>query len=289
MKNVISIYKKHQPTVNMYLKNFVTNIKGSPLKTASKILNNNKHIQLMYSVDKNLKQISPIICRRNNDNSGVGNDKSHYFQKVVLDEHNIYISNPYIHYRTGKASLSVVHYIDDTYYVFDIDIISLLEELKLIEFNSLHDRVKRAVYFLGSSTLTFVSITLIIYGITIFASDLFSEDEFDILHGSFKSIIAVTLGLAIFDLARQIFEHEVLFRSLDSDDDKQYKVLGKFLISIIIALSIETLLVVFKIALSGDTSSMLSAFYLIVGTTLMFVGLAWYYKTITKTNCNIDD
>ena len=39
----------------------------------------------------------------------------------------------------------------------------------------------------------------------------------------------------------------------------QNKVLGKFLISIIIALSIETLMVVFKIAL-GDYTQMLAAY-----------------------------
>ena len=288
MKNVISIYKKHNATVDTFLKNLVTNIKGDPLKNADKIFSNNRYIQLIYSVDHELKQTSPIIFKKHKDESGVGNDKTHYFQKLVLDDHNIYISNPYIHYRTGKASLSVVHMIDDIYYVFDIDLITLLEDLKLIEFNSFHDKVKRAIYFLGSATLTFVSIALILYGIYIFGANLLFSD-FDILHDSFKSIIAVTLGLAIFDLARQIFEHEVLFRTLDNEEDKQYKVLGKFLISIIIALSIETLLVVFKIALSGDTSSMLSAFYLIIGTTFMFIGLAWYYKTIIRSGCEFKE
>lgn len=289
MKNAISIYKRHKGTVDTFLKNLITNIKGDPTKNAGNIFANNHYIQLIYAVNEDLKQTTPIIFKKNEDQSGIGNDKSHYFQKMVLDDHNLYISNPYIHYRTGKASLSVVHLIDDVYYVFDIDLITLLEELRLIEFNSLHDRVKRGIYFLGSSTLTIVSIILIFYGIYIFGANLFSSSEFDILHDSFKSIIAVTLGLAIFDLARQIFEHEVLFRTLDNDDDKQYKVLGKFLISIIIALSIETLLVVFKIALSGDTTGMLEAFYLIVGTTLMFVGLAWYYKTIKKSGCEFED
>ncbi len=105
----------------------------------------------------------------------------------------------------------------------------------------------------------------------------------DILHGVFKSIIAITLGLAIYDLAKQIFEHEVIFKSFHHDDDQQYKVLGKFLISIVIALAIETLMVVFKIALN-DHTQMLSAFYLLIGTTLMFIGLGYFYKTIASTS-----
>lgn len=289
MKQVINIYRKHKETVDIYLKNLVTNIKDNPLKSSKVILGNHKYVQLIYTVSEDFKQTSPVVCKKEKDDSNVGNDKSHYFQKMVLDDKNTYVSNPYIHHRTGRASLSVVRFKNGTYFVFDIDLIHLLEELKLIDFNHTHNNVKRAVYFLGSSTLTFVSIILILYGIYIFASNLFLSKEFDILHDSFKSIIAVTLGLAIFDLARQIFEHEVLFQTLEHSEDKQYKVLGKFLISIIIALSIETLLVVFKIALSGSTEGMLSAFYLIVGTTFMFVGLAWFYKTIRKSSCDFKD
>jgi len=60
--------------------------------------------------------------------------------------------------------------------------------------------------------------------------------------------------------------------------------LGKFLISIVVALSIETLMVVFKIALE-DPSKMLSAFYLMIGVTIMFTGLAYFYKTIKESSC----
>jgi len=289
MKQVVNVYRRHKQTVDMYLKNLITNIKEDPLETSKSILSNNKHVQLIYAVDKELKQISPIICKKNKDGTGIGNNKSHYFQKMVLDDDNVYISNPYIHYRTGKASLSVVHFKNDTYYVFDIDLISLMEELKLIDFNHVYDKIKRTIYFLGSSMLTVVSISLIFYGLYIFTINFFISTDIDLLHDSFKAIIAVTLGLAIFDLAKQIFEHEVLFQTLENDDNKQYKVLGRFLISIIIALSIETLLVVFKIALLGKAESMLSAFYLITGTTFMFIGLAWYYKTIMRSSCEFKD
>lgn len=52
---------------------------------------------------------------------------------------------------------------------------------------------------------------------------------------------------------------------------------------IVIALSIETLMVVFKITLD-DYTQLLSAFYLLIGTTAMFVGLAYFYKTITSAS-----
>jgi hypothetical protein len=41
-------------------------------------------------------------------------------------------------------------------------------------------------------------------------------------------------------------------------------------------------MVVFKIALD-DTDKMLSAFYLLIGTTIMLVGLGYFYKTIQES------
>lgn len=283
MKNVINIYKKHKITVDNYIKNLLKSFQTDPVKTYKSILNDNKYIELIYAVDENYTQTTPKLCRNSTETDGIGNDKSHYFMKLKLDDDGVYISNPYIHYRTGQASISVVHFKNNQYHVYDIHLIRLLEELKLIEFNEIHDKFKRSIYLLGSSVLSIISIILIGYGIYVFASLILLSSELDLLNDIFKSIIAVTLGLAIFDLAKQIFEHEVLFQTLEVDEEKQYKVLGNFLISIIIALSIETLLVVFKIALSSNPENMLSAFYLIIGTTIMVVGLGWFHKTI-KSN-----
>ncbi len=289
MKQIINIYKKHRSTIDSYLQNFVNNHQKDSIANSKDILKQHKYVQLIYGVDENFRQLTPIICRKNEDKEHIGTDKSHYFLKMQLVD-NIYISNPYIHYRTGKASISVVHYKNNQYYVYDVDLIVLLEELKLIEFNQSHDKFKRAVYFLGSTILALVAILLIGYGVFIFVSILFlANSDVNFIHDIFKVIISVTLGLAIYDLSRQIFEHEVLFQTLEHNEDKQYKVLGKFLISIIIALSIETLLVVFKIALSENGAEMLPAFYLILGTTIMVVGLGWFYKTIKGCGCVEED
>jgi hypothetical protein len=80
----------------------------------------------------------------------------------------------------------------------------------------------------------------------------------------------------------------VIYESFHHPEDKQYKVLGKFIISIVIALSIETLMVVFKIALD-DYSKLPSAFYLMIGTTIMFATLGYFYKTIMTTGISKEE
>jgi len=288
MKEVVNAYKKHRLTVDNYISTLILSLPKKYSDHAKSILKRHSYIELLYSVDGEFKQSTPVICRKKVDETHLHTDKSNFFTKLKLDEKDIYISNPYIHYRTGKTSVSAVYYHDGEYHVFDFNLIDVLEELRLIEYNSLHEKFKKSVYTLGSFLLAAVAIMLIIYGGYVFFMLLFLNDGGDILQGVFKTIIAITLGLAIYDLAKQIFEHEVIFQSFHHAEDKQYKVLGKFLISIIIALAIETLMVVFKIAL-GDYTKMLSAFYLLIGTTLMFIGLGYFYKTITGTEKHKED
>lgn len=279
MREVINIYRKHKISVDSFIKSLINSLPKNYIDEASDILKQYRYVQLIYGVDKNFKQQTPIVCRRQTDTSQIGSNKSHYFTKLNLNEDGIYISNPYIHYRTGKASISVVYHTQDMYYVFDLNLISLLEELKLIEYNSVHDKFKRFIYLLGSSFLAIVSLALILYGGYVFIALMNSLSTSDFLHDIFTSIISITLGLAIFDFARQILEHEVMFQSFHQQETKAYKILGKFLIAIIIALAIETLMVVFKITLD-DYSQMLSAFYLLLGTSIMLVSLGYFYKMI---------
>lgn len=287
MKQVINIYKKHKVTIENFITTVIKSLPNNYIENTSVVFKKNPFFQVIYTVDSEFKQVSPTFIRKGNEVESKGNDKKHYFTKLNLSEDGFYLSNPYIHYRTGKVSISIVHFLDGVYYIFDCNLIELLEELKLIEYNSVHDKFKKSIYFLGSCLLALVAIVLIVYGGYVLIALLFSPSNDEFLNEVFKSIISITLGLAMYDLAKQIFEHEVLFHSFNHAENKQYMMLSKFLISIVIALSIETLMVVFKLALK-DPTQMLSAFYLMVGTTIMFVGLAYFYKTI-KTSHNKEE
>lgn len=283
MKNVVQLYRRHKASIESYLKDYIRSYSVDKyLELNNSPLSDGKFIQLAYSMDEDLKQTSPMISKKNIGNDSIGKDKTHYFFRIILDSDNFYLSSPYIHHYTGLSSISVVVKVDDLYYIFDIDLIGILEELNLLEYNDVHDKFTRGIYFLGATVLAIVALVLMIYGAYELINVLFSDvNTTKFFSSMFTSIIAVTLGIAIFDLAKQIFEHEVLFHHFAHDENKQYKVLGKFLVSIVIALSIETLMVVFKLALT-DYKSMLSAFYLLIGTTVMIIGLAYFYKTVVN-------
>ena len=74
---------------------------------------------------------------------------------------------------------------------------------------------------------------------------------------------------------------EVFFKSYSKNSKVETKILTKFLTTIIIALSIEALIVVFKIALN-DYVQMINAFYLIAGIALILISLTIFIHFSTR-------
>ncbi len=92
----------------------------------------------------------------------------------------------------------------------------------------------------------------------------------------FHSIIGLTLGLAIFDLAKAILENEVIKNNnILKESVLKPKILTNFIGSIIIALLIESLLLVFKSALNGY-QHFDSALLLIIVTSFLILILSIY-------------
>ena len=117
-----------------------------------------------------------------------------------------------------------------------------------------------------------------------FAYYLFAKSTLS-LEMIFKPIIALTLSIAIFDLAKTILEQEVFFKSYSKNSKVETKILTKFLSTIIIALSIEALIVVFKIALN-DYEKMINALYLITGISLILISLTFFIYYSNKKRIN---
>lgn len=278
MKRVVTLYTEHKNSIHYYLRHVLENFTATSIeaKNLQRFFDTEKASEIIYAISRDFIQITPDYGRHYCDNSRIGKNKIFYFQGLLFDKEPIFITNPYLHGITGMPCVTVIKQEKDHFIVVDFDMLKLLEELRLVEHNSQFDKVNRVVMGGGSVLLGLVSIFLILYGGYIFAKVVllsFSSDM--ILHEVFTSVISITIGLAIYDLSKTMIENEVLFKSLDSSNEVQSKILSKFLTSIIIALSIESLMAVFKIVLD-DYSKIINAFYLIVGVTLLIVGTGFY-------------
>lgn len=278
MKRVISIYTENKNSVQFYVRGTIENF--NPATTEGRDMNRffefEKAAEIIYGVNASFVQSTPSYGRKYIDEKRDGTDKSFYFKWVSFKEESIHISNPYLHHVTGLPTITAVKRYSDKYIVVDFDLLKLLEELRLIEHNSAFEKANTYIMGGGGLLLGIVSIFLIIYGGYIFFHMLFAESNgVDVMHEIFTSIISITIGLAIYDLAKTIVENDVLFKTFNYGNDLQSKTLSKFLTSIIIALSIESLMAVFKIVLD-DYTQLLNAFYLVVGVTLLIVGTGVY-------------
>jgi len=276
MKETIAIYKKQRAFIENSLTSMMESMDFSQydVMREKSIFILFPALKATYKINDNYKQSTPLYTEEGADGSAVGVDKSHLLGRVQFRDDNIYISNSYVNSRSGTPYITVTIKLEDEYIVYDFELYTLLKELSLIEGHERFSEFTRYFYGLFGFLLAAFSVALIVYAVYI-VWILIVSNQGELLSGLFRSIIALTLGLAIFDLAKTVLEHEVFYKSLSRKNNLENRLLARFLTSIIIALSIEALMVVFKISLS-DYSEMIHAFYLIAGVGIMIVSLSLF-------------
>lgn len=276
MKEIITIYKKQRAFIENSLTAMIESIDFDQYDTMKdkSIFTLFPALKATYKINANYKQSTPIYTEDGPNTLSLGVDKSHLLARIQFRDDDIYISNSYVNSRSGTPYITIVIHEKDEYLVYDFELYALLKELLLIEGHKRFSEFTRYFYGLFGFLLTIFSLALIVYAIYIAYISLIDNNT-EVLSGLFRSIIALTLGLAIFDLAKTILEHEVFYKRLSRKNNLENRLLARFLTSIIIAMSIEALMVVFKIALS-DYSQMIHAFYLIAGVGIMIVSLSLF-------------
>ncbi|AXH10767.1 hypothetical protein CP960_02630 [Malaciobacter halophilus] len=276
MREFLEVYEENQEKIDYFIQESLKNIgKLSAHKKLNftQLFNLFPSLELVYIVDSNTKcQISEDIYKYKADSKGKDKDRSHLISKLELKNNHMAFSKPYISSATRNNCITVSIKEDDEIIFLDFRLDILLEKLNLIELHKPFHSITKAFYlFVGFSMIALATIT-IIFSLYDFVVYLFKNQDIK-LESMFKPIIALTLGMAIFDLAKTILEQEVFFKSYAKNSKIETKMITKFLITIIIALSIEALIVVFKIAINGY-DQMINALYLITGVSIILVALA---------------
>ncbi|GAA9129572.1 PDC sensor domain-containing protein [Helicobacter pylori] len=132
------------------------------------------------------------------------------------------------------------------------------------------------MYFMISIMLTLVSLLLFVKCIFSFWIAIVNFNSFDIKE-VFHPIVLLTLALATFDLVKAIFEEEVLGKNSGDNHHAIHRTMIRFLGSIIIALAIEALMLVFKFSVS-EPDKITYAVYLAIGVAVLLISLAIYVK-----------
>lgn len=269
-------------------RNISLSMDGDSLQSAiNKIESIKKSIpkyETIYVIDKDGVQITDNISSSSKLASiGKGENRSNraYYYRT-LGEHRCILTDPYPSYTSNTlvvtSSFPIYDTDDKLLYIICIDI-SLKNILKMVHpssIDSLFGTSTKLIYTSFSFALFAVALLLFVKGVSSFIGLGVDISKIDI-NEMFKSTILLTLSLAIVDLVKAIFEEEVLGVDKREHNPDSHQTMVRFLGSIIIALSIEALMLVFKFALT-DPGKLLYAVYLIGGVTALIVALSIYLK-----------
>ena len=235
----------------------------------------------VYVLDNKGIQVTPTFLpngeKKVEDINLICSSRAYYYR--AMKERRCTITDPYPSLitmdLTVTASKPIFNEKGDVVYVacLDMPMPDVIKLARPTATDSLFGKISKFTYTMFSLALAMVSLLLFIKGI-----EQFTAHGLDFQHVLVKEIfeatILLTLSLAIFDLVKTIFEEEVMGRH-ERKHSSINKTMVKFLGSIIIALSIEALMLVFKFALT-DPAMIINAIYIIGGVSMLLIGQAVY-------------
>lgn len=291
--SVIERYHEYEATVQDLLESILTGIADTDLfkspqldtKSMKGIAKSYPFVELIYLLNSQGLQISQNIAVVDRQIKFIpladNTDRSQrpYFKNRTQSE-GVNITRPYLSNASGSLCLSASLAVDKQgdhlgYLVVDVDLTRLIE---FMMGDSARRRVTpafKAVYgaivaglFILVAVLLWTAIKDIYHLFTVSALEQDPLQPFGI-------IIFITLALAIFDLGKTILEEEVLMHKDIFRHSSTRRTITRFVSTILIAISIEALLTMFKASL-GEKQYIEPAIWMMLAVVGLLVGLGAY-------------
>lgn len=242
-------------------------------------------VDLLYVIDENGMQVSDNIAVSKQHPAafhGQGKDRSQrpYFKKGT-DIEGIFVTEPYLSNINSDLSISAsVKVFDEEtqrYFliVVDIDLPVTIEFLMGDTARRNFQPMFKVTYAIIAFGLFAVVISLLYTAFHELYLLMTAVEQDDTKLKPFGIIIFLTLGLAIFDLGKTTLEEEVLMHKDIFRHSSTRRTITRFIAAILIAVSIESLLLMFKSAL-GYGGDLISAVWMMLAAVGLLVGLGLY-------------
>jgi hypothetical protein len=237
----------------------------------------------VYLLDAQGVQVSPTYAKdvvKEEDIGKIRADRAYYYRAVR--EERCVITDPYPSLITGEltvtASAPIYNEEGNLLYVacLDMPLEEVLNVSQLSRLDKVFGEFFKLSYASFALALVGIAVLLFIKGIESFFMYGLAPSDFKV-KDVFEATILLTLALAIFDLAKTLIEEEILGRYKEHDISGPHKTMVRFLGSIIIALSIEALMLVFKFAIT-DPNKLMYAMFIVAGVGVLIISLAIYIK-----------
>lgn len=288
-------YDEYQPQIERLLESIITSLPPQKLYARPELMQekiNKLHqsypfIELLYCLDEQGGQVTesapaPNIADSKRREPGLGSDRSNrvYYTSARDNTRAHTVTQPYLSSATQQLALSAVQ----RFTTFEGELRYLVINFnleKLVTFLN-GDALRLRVHPLFQVVYGIIGLMLVIVsGLLLFSAAM---SLFDVVYEhnnvatqAFHLVILVTLGLAIFDLGKTILEEEVLLHKDIHHTDSSRRTISRFMSAIVIAVSIESLLLMFK-SLLGDATHLNSAVLMLFAAVALLVGLGVYLR-----------
>ncbi|OXY83770.1 MULTISPECIES: cache domain-containing protein [Oceanimonas] len=292
-------YQQYQSVIHSLMESIMTSLNGQSLlqseqaqqQTIDYLSRPYPFVELLYSLDNNGIQMtesaySPTVSERRRRSLGKGSDRSRrpYVQAAKQSSNAIVVTSPYLSNATHQLAISVIqHLVDEQgrdcgYLVINFNLRRLISYLNGDERRFRCHHYFQWIYTLIGGLLIVVA-ALLLYSALESLVSLFDDDS-NIATGAFGIVILITLGMSIFDLGKTILEEEVLVNKDIHHHDSTRRTISRFMAAIIIAVSIEALLLMFKSLLDGGDggNQLINAVWMLMAAVAMLSGLGVYLK-----------
>lgn len=244
-------------------------------------------VELLYSLDVQGVQLMDSVCsptvsdiKRRELSKGRDRNERPYMKAIRATSKGQVVTDPYLSSATHRLSISTIQEVTNStgehvgYLVLNFNLPRLISYLKGDETRIRIHPFFQIIYFISGALLIAVSLQLLFSaGVSLY--EVLGQPS--AVTASFGIVVMISLGLAIFDLGKTILEEEVLSNKDIHHHDTSRRTITRFMSAIVIAVSIESLLLMFKSLLS-DGSQVISAVWMLMAAVALLAGLGVYLK-----------
>lgn len=292
--HIIDYYHLHTDSINELMDSILSGVNDSAifedanaLQSAMTTLEDKyPFVSMLFTLDPEGRQNSPNISAnpKLTDSTKIGKDRSHrpYFIQSGVDPAHT-ITSPYLSVSGRSLCVSVMAkvYSEDKkllgYIVLDASLTEVISfmmgDQRRRQFNGLFKSIYAAIamgLFCVVGILFYFSMAELL---SIFISDgVTLEKDYT---KPFGTIIYLTLALAIFDLAKTTLEEEVLMHKDIFRHSSTRRTITRFIAAILVAVSIEALVLMFKSVMS-DSDMLTGAVLMLLAAAALLLALGAY-------------
>ena len=294
-------YRVHRETIVQLIESITTSITSAALiddhkgqiDIARHLSRQYPFVELLYSIDADGIQLfntafGDHVSERHRRSLSQGSNRSErpYYKLAKDAVSDVVVTEPYLSSATQKLSISGVHRFTNKhpetgsiiikgYLVLNFNMERMISFLNGDEYRRKINPVFQAIYGVIGGMLVLVAGLLVYSAGKLFVGVLYPHTV--MATEAFGIVILVTLGLAIFDLGKTIIEEEVLLHKDIHHDGSTRRTITRFMAAILVAVSIESLLLMFK-SLLGESGQLQNAVWMLMAAVGLLVGLGVYLK-----------